>query len=196
MQIIKGLKESDLIERVQRGDEIAFELLFRFYYSGLVIYATQFTIDKNEAEEIVQDFFVCLWQKHSSIKSFDSLKNYCFSSVRNRSLNVLKHKKVKSRYIEELKSLSTSENIIYNPDLYIVSELQQKIEETMELLPARCREIFIMSRIKGLKNEEIASKLNLSKRTVETQISNAIKVMKVGLKDYLSILLLLGILKL
>ena len=193
MQLINGIKERELVERVQQGDQTAFELLFRFYYPGLVVYATQFTVDRSEAEEIVQDFFVRFWQKHSYIKSSESLKNYFFSCVKNSSLNLLKHKKIEVSYIQKLQQLSESENLTYHPDLFIVSELQEKIESAIALLPEKCREVFIMSRIQGLKNEEIASILDLSKRTVETQISKAIKVMRIELKDYLGLLFLLGI---
>ena len=193
MQLINGIKERELVERVQQGDQTAFELLFRFYYPGLVVYATQFTVDRSEAEEIVQDFFVRFWQKHSHIKSSESLKNYFFSCVKNSSLNLLKHKKIEVSYIQKLQQLSESENLTYHPDLFIVSELQEKIESAIALLPEKCREVFIMSRIQGLKNEEIASILDLSKRTVETQISKAIKVMRIELKDYLGLLFLLGI---
>ncbi len=194
MQSINGIEEKELVERVKRGEETAFELLFRFYYPGLVLYAMQFTVDRDEAEEIVQDFFVRFWQKHSCLKPSDSLKNYFFSSVRNSSLNLLKHKKVERVYIEELKQLSESDNLIYHHDLYITSELQEKIEKAIDLLPEKCREIFIMSRIKGMKSEEIALALDLSQRTVETQIYKAIKVMKVELKDYIGLLFFLGIL--
>jgi len=193
MQLINGIREKELIERVQQGDQTAFELLFRFYYPGLVVYANQFTVDRNEAEEIVQDFFVRFWQKHSHIKPSESLKNYFFSCVKNSSLNLLKHKKIEINYIRELQQLSESENLTYHPDLFIVSELQEKIENAIALLPEKCREVFIMSRIQGLKNEEIASILDLSKRTVETQISKAMKVMRIELKDYLGLLFLLGI---
>ena len=82
---------------------------------------------------------------------------------------------------------------MYDPDLYVISELQEKIKNGIDHLPEQCRKIFIMSRIRGLKNEEIASELSISKRTVETQISKALKVLRVELKDYVALLLLLGI---
>ena len=106
MQTIHGIIEKDLIVRLREGDQTAFELLFHFYYPGLVIYASQFTADRAEAEEIVQDFFVRFWQKHQQILLSDSLKNYFFSSVRNSSLNYLKHKKIEASYLKEIYDLS------------------------------------------------------------------------------------------
>lgn len=192
MQIIQGINEKDLIVRLKNGDQNAFELLFHFYYPGLVMYSTQFTADRMEAEEIVQDFFVRFWQRHQQIIPSDSLKSYLFLSVKNGSLNFLKHKKIEEKYIRSMTELS-SNHLVYDPDLYIASELQVKIKNAIDLLPEKCREIFIMSRMRGLKNEEIATELNLSKRTVETQISKALKVLRVELKDYVGLLVLFGI---
>ena len=192
MQIIHGISEKDLIVRLKCGDQTAFELLFHYYYPGLVVYSSQFIADQDEAEEIVQEFFVRFWQKHQLLNVCDSLKNYFFSSVRNCSLNFLKHKKIEEKYLKELVDLSRH-HLVYEPDLYIISELQEKIKNGIDRLPEQCRKIFIMSRIRGLKNEEIASELSLSKRTVETQISKALKVLRIELKNYVALLLLLSI---
>ena len=192
MQIIHGITEKDLIVRLKDGDQTAFELLFHFYYPGLVVYTSQFTADRNDAEEIVQDFFVRFWQKHQQIIPTDSFKNYFFLSVKNSSLNYLKHKKIEAKYLRELSDLS-NQHLVYDPDLYLSTELQEKIKKSINLLPERCREIFMMSRIQGMKNDEIAKELELSKRTIETQISNALKVLRVELKDYMGLLIFVGI---
>ena len=192
MQLIHGITEKELINRLIKGDQTAFELLFHAYYSGLVVYASQFTFDRDEAEEIVQDFFVRCWQKHHSIQPHESIRNYFFSSIKNRSLNYLKHKKIEEYYIQQLSVISES-HLVYNQDLYNPTELQEKIKNSIALLPERCREIFTMSRIQGLKNEEIALQLNLSKRTIETQISNALKVLRVELKEYSGLLIIIGL---
>lgn len=192
MQTIQGISEKDLITRFKSGDQTAFELLFHFYYPGLVMYSTQFTTDRVEAEEIVQDFFVRFWQKRQQFIPADSLKSYLFLSVKNGSLNFLKHKKIEERYIKDMIELA-NHHLVFDPELYVASELQEKVKEAVDLLPEKCREIFIMSRFRGMKNEEIAEELHLSKRTIETQISKALKVMKVELKDYAGLLMLFGI---
>jgi len=192
MQKINGIWERDLIEGVIRGDQTAFEILFRFYYPGLTVYARQFIPDAVMAEEIVQDFFVRFWDKHQSIRPAESIKSYFFSSIKNSSLNVLKHQKIEEKYVRKMTEMA-EDNLLYDPNLYIASELQEKIKNTIELLPERCREIFLMSRIKGFSNDEIAKQLDISKRTVETQISNALKILRTELKDYVGLLLLLGI---
>ncbi len=192
MQTIRGILEKDLIVRLKNGDQTAFELLFHFYYPGLVMYASQFTANLTDAEEIVQDFFVRLWEKHRQLVPCDSLKNYFFSAVKNGSLDFLKHQEIEKKYINEMIGLS-KHHLAYDTDLFVSSELQEKLKQGIDLLPEKCRKIFMMSRLRGLKNEEIATELNISKRTVETQISKALKVLRVELKDYVGLLFLLGI---
>lgn len=192
MQLIQGIYEKDLIVRLKYGDQTAFELLFHFYYPGLVMFSTQFTADRNEAEEIVQDFFVRFWQRHDQISLTDSLKSFFFLSVKNSSLNFLKHKKVEEKYIRKMTEMA-DRHLAYDPDLYVDSELQEKVKQAIDLLPEKCREVFMMSRLRGMRNDDIATELNISKRTVETQISKALKVLRVELKDYVALLILFGI---
>jgi len=158
----------------------------------LVIFAGQIIDDTDDAEEIVQDFFVNLWNNRKNIKKSGSLKNYFFVSVKNRTLNYLKKNQLREKTLKELATLLETDTL-YEPDLYIASELQDKITSAIEILPNRTREIFKLSRISGLSNDEIAGQLNLSKRTVETQISNALKILKQELKEYFFILILLGV---
>ncbi len=191
MHIIHGIPEKDLIARLKNGEQTAFELLFHFYYPGLVMYAFQFTSNMADAEEVVQDFFVRFWERHKQLAHCSSLKSYFFSSVKNGSLDLLKHQNVEKKYISEMLELS-KRHLAYDTDLYVASELQEKLKQGIGLLPEKCREIFIMSRIRGLKNEQIADELNISKRTVEAQISKALKVLRVKLKDYVGLLFFLG----
>jgi RNA polymerase sigma-70 factor, ECF subfamily len=190
MKIIGGIEEKVLIDRIIRGDQTAFELIFCFYYPGLVVFTEHIIQDRPEAEEIVQDFFERLWTKRKNLFNTGSLKNYLFTSVKNSSLNFLKKEKVKSRFIEELKEVMKN-NLLYDHDLFIQSDLQDEIRKSFEKLPSRTREVFEMSRFKGKKNDEIAQELNLSKRTVETHITNSLKILREELKDYMMLLLLL-----
>jgi RNA polymerase sigma-70 factor (ECF subfamily) len=111
-----------------------------------------------------------------------------FTSVKNSSLNYLKKEKIKGKMVSELTHLIEHDEL-YDPGLFIASELQNQVQEAFNKLPQRTREIFILSRFKGQKNDEIAGQLNLSKRTVETQISNALRILRVELKDYFTLLL-------
>ncbi|MGV8093238.1 MAG: RNA polymerase sigma-70 factor [Mangrovibacterium sp.] len=189
MQLTDDIREQELTDRICKGDRMAFDIAFRRYYPGLVIFASQFTLEGSSAEEIVQDFFVKLWEKRSSLTFTDSMKSYFFTSVKNRCFNYLKHKKIEMEVLEKLKSIA-QQSLLFDPDVYVTSELQERITQAVNTLPRKCREVFIMSRFKGMKNDEIARELNLSKRTVETHISNAINSLRHDLRDYADLIIL------
>jgi len=179
------------VDRLIDGDQTAFELLFHFYYSGLVTFARQIVLDVDEAEEIVQYLFVQLWSNRKKIRESSSLKNYFFVSVRNRAFNFLKRQQIRENVLQELKQMVETD-LLYSPDLFVVSELQEQIKRAYKKLPERTLEIFLLSRIDGYSNDEIAKQLNLSKRTVETQISRALRILRNELKEFIFILIILG----
>lgn len=189
MQKIDGIPEDVLIDRFKAGDQSAFEMIFRFYYPGLVLFAAQFVMREEDAEEIVQDFFVRVWQRRDQVNQTGTLKPYFFTSVKNSSLNFLYQQKHKEKLIQEIAKIAEN-NLLYQPDIFVISDLQEAIRKAVGSLPPKCREVFILSRVNGLKNEDIANKLNLSKRTVETHVSNALKHLRVELKDYVGLLAL------
>jgi RNA polymerase sigma-70 factor (ECF subfamily) len=166
------LEEKYLIGALRNNDKKAFDYIFNYYYSGLCAYSLKYINDKSVVEDIVQDFFVSLWVKSQQLNITSSLQSYLFASVKNRCLNYLKHNKVHEKFsLFSLHDVGSGESSNYN--MYIESELTEALAAALEKLPPRCREIFELSRFKGLKNQEIAEKLNISKRTAELQISLA-----------------------
>ncbi len=170
-----------LFERIKKSDEKAFETLFRTYYPFLCQYATQLLREPSEAEEIVQELFVRLWERRKEINIETSVKNYLFRAVKNSCLNYLRHAKIKSNYIP------SEENFYVDEEYDFQAELIKKIEESIASLPDKRREIFRLSRQEGLKYKEIAAKLNVSVKTVETQMGIAIKSLRQKLTNYLSL---------
>jgi RNA polymerase sigma-70 factor, ECF subfamily len=136
------------------------------------------------AEEIVQELFVRLWEKREDTHIETSVKNYLFRAVKNHCLNYIRHSKIKDEYFR-ISSVGT--NIFSEEDYDSQTELMQKIEESIASLPEKRREIFRLSRQEGLKYREIAAKLNVSIKTVETQMGFAIKSLREMLKDFLPI---------
>jgi RNA polymerase sigma-70 factor, ECF subfamily len=175
-------EENRLFERINKSDEKAFEILFHQYYGILCSFASKLIYDDVAAEEIVQDFFVKLWEKREQISIETSVKNYFFRSVKNYSLNFIQHNKTKIAH--EQKLLSEVENNFSDDNNYPEPDLFEKIEESINSLPEKRREIFRLSRQEGLKYQEIAQKLNISIKTVETQMSLAIKTLRDKLKNY------------
>ena len=174
--------EKDLFYQLKQGDEIAFEKIFHNYYAPLCVFANQFLNDDEKAEEIVQDLFVNIWGKRQYLQIDSSLKNYLFRSVKNQCLNHFQHVKIKEKYAEKVKE--DFEQEIHEPDFFIETGLKKKIEESIESLPEKRRQIFKLSRDEGLKYKEIAERLDLSIKTVETQMGLALKQLREKLKDY------------
>ena len=174
--------EKDLFEKIKKGNEKAFEILFHKYYSHMCSFAAKIINDDVAAEEIVQDFFVKLWEKREQLFIETSLKNYFFRSVKNLCLNYIQHNKTKLRYAQVV--ISEVENTFSDDSNYPETDLHEKIEESINSLPEKRQEIFRLSRQEGLKYHEIAQKLNISIKTVETQMSLAIKTLRDKLKNY------------
>ena len=175
-------EENKLFERINKSDEKAFEILFHKYYGILCSFATKLVHDDVAAEEIVQEFYVKLWEKREQISIDSSVKNYIFRSVKNLCLNFIQHNKTKIAHAQKL--LSEVENNFSDDNNYPEPGLYEKIEESIKSLPEKRREIFRLSRQEGLKYQEIAQKLNISVKTVETQMSLAIKTLRDKLKNY------------
>jgi len=166
--------ESEIIGRIRNGDKGQFELLFRSSYVSLVRYAKTLIKDHDTAEEIVQDLFFRLWQDREKLNIESSLNGYLFRSVHNKCLHYIEHKKVVDRHAGEM-SLSRQEDQESPSDILLYKELQAKIAAILERLPERCGQIFYMSRFEGLKYAEIAEKLSVSVKTVESNMGRALK---------------------
>jgi RNA polymerase sigma-70 factor (ECF subfamily) len=177
------LNEKYLISGLNSQNKVVFDFIFNYYYSGLCAYARRWVTAPDVAEDLVQDFFVRLWMNSSKLEISTSLRSYLFTSVKNKAVNHLKHVKVKEQY--GIRTMQTFQHDDPEEWQFSEPELTELIEKGMEKLPPRCKEIFIMSRFEGKDNAKIAEILTLSKRTVELQISNALKVLRVELKDYL-----------
>lgn len=178
---MNGKDDQFLFEQIKESDEKAFQALFRAYYPFLCQYATQLLKEPSAAEEIVQELFVRLWEKRKETSIEISVKNYLVRAVKNSCLNHIRHFKIKSDYIQNIQS----EKILYADEEYDAQEeLIKKIEESIASLPEKRREIFRLSRQEGLKYKEIAAKLNVSVKTVETQMGIALKSLRQKLRDY------------
>jgi RNA polymerase sigma-70 factor (ECF subfamily) len=168
------ISDNEIIGRIRQGDVKQFESLFRSSYVSLVRYARTLIKDNDTAEEIVQDLFFRLWNDRKKIKIESSLNGYLFRSVHNRCLHYIEHNKVVARYAEEMlyRKTDTQED---PSDILHHKELQSRIAGILERLPERCGKIFYMSRFEGLKYSEIAEKLSVSVKTVESNMGRALK---------------------
>ncbi|MDP4184616.1 MAG: RNA polymerase sigma-70 factor [Bacteroidota bacterium] len=169
-----------------------FEELFRNYYGSLCNFANKFVHDWDESEEVVQEVFYRLWKNRQILHESQSLKPLLFKAVQNRCINYLEHKKIVQKHASEIQTAAQQEWFSANDTSSPLTqdELNQAIQRGIDTLPVHCKRIFEMSRIEGLSYKEIASQLGVSVKTVETQISRALKKLRADIADFLPFLLI------
>ena len=158
------------------NNSVDFESLFRYNFRPLCLYALHYVGDVEIAEDIVQESFMTLWEKLEQGTSVVNMRAYLYMVVRNRCLDRLKKKGLKT---ESLKPYDTY-GIIDDDEAQERSQVEARLWTAIDTLPDKCREVFIMSKRDGLKYEEIAEELGLSVNTVRNQVSKALKVLKEG----------------
>lgn len=182
----QSTEDERLFESLQRGDKKAFNTFFLRYYPVLCAYATQF-VGMDDAEEIIQDMMVGIWERRKEMVVESSLNGYLFRAVRNKCINYID--KLRLHEQVHLFIAGNWQLQFEDPDFYIVEELTQKIEEALHKLPEAYREAFMLNRFDGKTYNEIATTLGISSKTVDYRIQQALKSLRIELKDYLPLLL-------
>ena len=176
-----------------KGDPQLFEDLFRQYSTPLFYYASKF-VDNETARDIVQDVFVKLWSDQA-ITITQSLNALLFTMIRNNCLHHLEKQKVRNKYTASAGLLLREDELRFYMEertSLIEQELEEKLNEVLNKLSERCREIFKLSRLENKKNKEIAEELNISVKAVEKQITKALATIRTEMKDYLPLLIFLS----
>ncbi len=171
-------------------DRQAFEGLFRQYSKPLFYYAAKF-VDDETARDIIQDVFAKLWSDEQ-ISVSKSLNALLFTMVRNSCLQHLEKQKVRSKYLAASKLAIQEEELRYYMDektSLIEQEMEIRLNQALNALPDRCRQIFTMSRFQNKKNREIAGELEISVKAVEKQISRAMAILRNELKDFMPLVI-------
>lgn len=186
---MKGTYQSDndfLLSAVQHGDQKAFDTLFRRYYPMLCAYGHRF-VELEDAEEIVEDSLLWIWENRETLVIESSLNSYLFKMVYRRALNKLAHidatQRADTRFYEEMQEM------LQDTDYYQMEELTKRIEEAIAALPESYRESFVMHRFRDMSYKEIAETLGVSPKTIDYRIQQALKQLRTDLKDYLPLLL-------
>jgi RNA polymerase sigma-70 factor (ECF subfamily) len=172
----------EIIENLRSGNSDVFASVYKFYFKGLCLFASQY-ISKEEAEEVVQETMLWVWENRTNLIPEMSLKSFLFMIVKNKSLNRISHNQIKS--IVHQKIAKKLEEQISDPDFYLYSELSNLLSEAIEKLPEDSRIAFEMNRLDNMTHKEIAKELNVSPQTVNYRISQALKILRVELKDFL-----------
>ncbi len=172
------MPENNLIlKEIKHGDIKAFETLFKRYYEALCRYGLTYVQTIEEAEEIVQDLFYRIWKNREQLEISFSVKAYLYGAVRNNALQYLEHLQVKQNYNEHFTKVDKSD--LLSPDEELeYKELNEKLDNILNELPERQRDIFVLSRFEGLKYSEIAEKFGLSVKTIEAEMTKALKELR------------------
>ena len=182
--------ERNIIKSLVGGNEKAFELLFKSYFRKLCIYANHYLHNMEEAENIVKDSFVSIWEKREKLSIRISLAGYLYTTVRNHAVNHLQRERKKNAFLnyafedfeKEYEFLMINDYPVAN---LILQDIDEKIRKVVDTLPPQCREIFILSRFEMLSHEEISLQTGITVATIKAQIVRALAKLRVELADYL-----------
>ncbi|MFT4071674.1 MAG: RNA polymerase sigma-70 factor [Dysgonamonadaceae bacterium] len=164
-----------------QDDEYAFKELFFEFYPALCVFAKRYINDKEACKDIVQDIFLKIWEKRKNLDINTSFRNFIITSVKNRCIDYLR----KNNPVEEIEGKEFTAGIETPESVYSKSELETIIQHALNKMEPHLRRVFEMNRFEGLTYNEIASELNISPKTVEAQMSKALKFLRVELKDFI-----------
>lgn len=166
----------DTLEALRDGNHKAFDDVFIGYYKKIKNFIYGFLKSESDAEELTQDIFVKLWINRTAINPERSFDSFLYTTARNATLNYLKHKVIENSYAESLPL--DEEEYASSDEILFAKEISLLIEMSVERMPAQRKKIYCLSRNEGLSNDEIATHLNISKKTVENQLSMALKELR------------------
>jgi RNA polymerase sigma-70 factor, ECF subfamily len=184
-----------IFERMSGGDQLSLRYFFEKYYDSLCNYINLYIHDRSVSEDLVQDIFIYLWEKRRSIKLESSVKSYLFRAARNKYLNYFRDEKCHHSIEMEV---SAKSNIFENTtdNSLDLKQLEDIINDSINNLAPRCREVYLLHSREELSYKEIASKMNLSVKTVENQMTIALKKLREQLAPYyeqIFVLILVGV---
>lgn len=179
----RSSSEREQLDRLRTGSRAAFDAIFRQHYSPLVVVASNILHDRGSAEDVVQDVMLELWRRRESLAIETTLRSYLFRATRNRALNLIRHEQVARR----AEPLLARESASGPPADRRVreQEIASAVRHAVAELPARCREVFELSRVHGLKYAEIAEVMSISIKTVEAQMGKALRLIRERLAPWL-----------
>ncbi len=182
------------IHRFKEGDEKVFETVFNSDYDMIVGFCSHFTNDLERARNQAQEAFLNLWLTRDKIETINGIRSFLYTYAKSSCLNYLRHEKVASRYENRMlheKELQLNAETLESFDFYSLEfvELDELIKKSIDELPEKCRKVFQMSRFEGKKNREIADELNITVKSVEANMTRALKALKDSLSEYLPVVL-------
>lgn len=175
------MKDFELINAIEKDDNDAFKLLFNRYYTPLINYIQTHTRDKDLSKDLVQQTFITLWNQRYGLNISKSVKGYLYTLTYRIYVEHYRNSKRKNIFLEELKEEAIRESIFEDKEFN--ENRIEKLKSIVNTLPPRCKEILQLNKMKGLKYQEIAEKLNISQKTVEAQMRIAFQKIRKGFES-------------
>jgi len=183
MKAYSKYSDEELMIEISAGNMLAFDELYRKYSNRLFRFSFSILKTTDEAENITQDVFLKLWLNRKKVEKGSSVKYYIFTIAYNSAISIIREKVKESQFIEYVKTLQDS--IQNSVDLQIeYNELDEKLNEIINALPVRQREVYLLHRVEGLNYSEISERLHISGNTVENHMSRALKAIRVKIENY------------
>lgn len=176
-----NLTNTELLSRIKHDDKIAFYHLYERFSKRLYSFVTRFIKQEQDAEGIVQEVFLKIWETRHTIDLSSSFESYLFTIAYNTTINLFRKRLSEKKYLEHILSLQKFEKAPDLIDEVQFDELNETIENLLNKLTPRQKEIFKLSRESGMSHQEIAERLNISTNTVKKHIANTLAFLKANL---------------
>ena len=177
------MDNKELTKLIKKGDKTAFEKLFKEYAPKIYHFSLSYLHNVADSEELVQDVFLKIWEKRLMLNQSGNLNAFIYKVAINTIYDFIRRKNVEHAFKDYVETNGNNTSINFTWHEVIFNEMQDRLNELIEQFPDQRRKIFKMSKQEGLTNDEIAGKLNLSKRTVENQLYRAVAYLKEHLKN-------------
>lgn len=183
------------LQRFKNGDEHAFEEIFKVNYNRITGFCQQFVYDNDKAQEITQEVFLNLWLNREKIECINGIRAFLYTFAKSNCLNHIRHERIihnyANKYLHEYEQNVNCE-ILETFDFRSLqyTELENLVQKAINDLSVKCRQVFILRRIEGKSNKEIADELNISVKAVEANMTRALKAISISLVDYIPVTLL------
>ncbi len=192
MSFYSEFSDSELVSRIQKGEEGSFAEVYNRFYGVLYIHAYKRLQNEEEARDVLQELFAALWAKRATFFVSANLSGYLYSAVRNRILDTIAHRKVEEKYIDSLQQY-IDQDPTFADHLVRERDLARLIQKEIANLPPKMRETFELSRKSNLSHREISVIMGVSEQTVRTQVKKALKILRLKLGVFIYMLILFKI---
>lgn len=186
MSVYNKYDDHTLITLLKEDNQLAYTEIFERYSRVLVNHAYKVLGNQDEANDIVQEIFLSIWNKRSELAITGALSSYLYKATKNRILNHIAHEKVVSRYADSISNFIENDYILADSKIR-EQELEAIIAKEIALLPEKMREVFLLRKVEELSYDEIALQLNITDKTAKQQVYNSLKILREKLKSLVNV---------